>query len=715
MAGFDMSELGQKMGDWTGDKAAGKAKQAAEDAQKMVEGAIAAIEQGINDAIEEILTSSIDKLYEAMHISEGMDYIKPLLKLTNTGLTYAENYLSMVPPGTQFPGVVEIGSSLAASVKETAMGMYADLVFQYTKMGMTALSLIPTPMEALTAAITLVLDEIEKIVEENIQKYTGFSLLEAYNRIVVLVQLYKQYNKMKKENEDKHAAGQEVDVDVAISAPNDGPANEIKIKIQEQIKQIGIPLYNAFLILNIKDTALQIKEQVQRFTNVSTENWFGSITDLDDVVEMLDQLLGTDPTVITLEDIIQMGLNRVAAATAEAKKSLDAINNSKDMFSEYSTSQLIGGAASMVDFQGTVRQTYEFVLDEEKTNNDKDGITYFNVIFYKTPEKLKKDIKKALQKIQLDNQQIIDNADIVSFTEQCIEFWNNELSDQEISLIANIEGVKRIYKFNIKNDPDGAPETKTQTTSGKSEFEQENVSEMAQGMLNSLNNGLQELMTGAPAEIYQNNEEAPLMFDIVSILLKMIKPLQPLLKTIAHYVENYKINKKKAAEAAQYGLQKSLLNSIKDLKMAKLDERYKELLDNLLNGEPEDYNFFTVRTYKLSTYIRDNYKLIDATQKLSGEVLSHKYTKEFLENCPKDIKNINQITKSDQPIVFYFDEEAIKTDKIGEKSYIDGTINGIDGIELDIYNNSYYLTDNKLPTIPSEIMRAMKRQYNPAK
>ena len=71
-------------------------------------------------------------------------------------------------------------------------------------------------------------------------------------------------------------------------------------------------------------------------------------------------------------------------------------------------------------------------------------------------------------------------------------------------------------------------------------------------------------------------------------------------------------------------------------------------------------------------------------------------------------------------MVLYFDQESIDEDReviySGKKrngpAYKDGTMNGIDQVQKDIYTGDIYITDGRSPET-SEIYRYIKRQYDP--
>ena len=188
------------------------------------------------------------------------------------------------------------------------------------------------------------------------------------------------------------------------------------------------------------------------------------------------------------------------------------------------------------------------------------------------------------------------------------------------------------------------------------------------------------------------------------MLFNTLKPMCPLLKQLAKLIENYKINKAKVQGNGHKNLAKGL----------------QKILGFLgLNNEVsvKDKNVFTVRTYKLYTYLIENLQVTPDANSMAE--LDEQSTNIFSEHL-SHIKHKNAILViKDRKTLLYFDKENILLEekaiiqKLSYKPQLDGYMTNIDN--LRIIDDTLYFTAGGKSTITSQILKAIQRGDDPYK
>lgn len=176
---------------------------------------------------------------------------------------------------------------------------------------MTALA---EPMELLAGAVLLVTQEIEKLVDESCYKYTGFHLLEIYNMCAKGFQIVRQLKNLKKQKPDIEEG---YDINIDISIDYDARKQEIYQELYTYLNTLTTPLYNAFLMLQLKDTVDTIKDIVDRMVNIDVDIMALNIESIDDIIAIFDRIFGENPTIVSIKEIPLLSLNTMLAVASE--------------------------------------------------------------------------------------------------------------------------------------------------------------------------------------------------------------------------------------------------------------------------------------------------------------------------------------------------------------------------------------------------------------
>lgn len=211
------------------------------------------------------------------------------------------------------------------------------------------------------------------------------------------------------------------------------------------------------------------------------------------------------------------------------------------------------------------------------------------------------------------------------------------------------------------------------------------------------------------------------MFDIVGSLINSIKPLQSVLKQIAHLIENYKINKAKVQSHGRGNLGKVLANALGKMGMD-LGEKISGTVTNpdgssetcecYSGSENTDVtnlrkeNFYTVRSKSFSDFLKVECSLIPDNNSLA--MATAEQTDYLLQMAPV---NIGLTCLPHLPTKLYFDIKSIQAS--GQNLQKDGSYKGLPDIIRDPNTQSIYVNTSGLPLETSQILLAIQQNAEP--
>lgn len=304
--------------------------------------------------------------------------------------------------------------------------MWVELQAQYNELVNAVINQIGQPVEILVAMIGVVANYIEKLVDDMVYKYTGFHILEIYNMCIKAFNLIRQIKALNKPN---------LQVSVGVTINKGAMKKKLYEELYTYLENISTPLYNAFLMLQIKETILEIKDVFDKFTNISLEEMKRQIDSLDDVVMLLDNIMSQKPIQVGLSEIIANGMNGVMGAANQLKKAADAAPDTS-RFTNMSAQDITSQAMGLVDFNVTATKSFTIDMGEEK-----DGKAQVSIVFNKEPKKLIKNLNKVFRDVQIEGVQVFSSTAIQTIIDKFRKIWEDPQNNQpEFDIAGQVSG-----------------------------------------------------------------------------------------------------------------------------------------------------------------------------------------------------------------------------------------------------------------------------------
>ena len=441
------------------------------------------------------------------------------------------------------------------------------------------------------------------------------------------------------------------------------------------------------MMLMMQDIIKDLKEDIEKLTNIDIKLIAEDINSLDDLVNFLESLgLNDDTPGLALTEIINRGLNGIASTVS-------ALNTIKDNASSLASPSTATAMASMVAANTSV--SVNLTKTFEILPSDMGEYTEVRIEVYKDPSKgsVLKEITRKLEGIKYNKKKVFENSQIKKISDAILEVSKSDNPISEFNITGKMDGMPRPYKFIIaysdaSKQKDNAEENNTvQEKEANPEIDPDNID-----------------LPEETEEIWTTAKKKKNTFQIIKMLFNTLKPMCPLLKQLAKLIENYKINKAKVQGNGHKNLTKGLQ---KILGFLGLDKEIS------VKGK----NVFTIRTYKLYVYCIDNLYITPDSNNMAE--LDEERTNIFSEHLSHiNHKNAKLVVK-DRKTVLYFDKENIDLEeraltlKLSYKPQLDGYMTNIDNIR--IIDDVLYFTAGGKSTITSQILKAIQRGDDPYK
>ena len=713
------------------------------------------------------LTNSIDAIYKQLGINQNtMALVNDITTNLSGNITKVQTIINIFPRSlTHTPSAKGALMEIAVSYKDILMEQINSLKLVYDETVNAAINSLSTILQLLHGSIEVIIRTVEELFDQYAYKYTGHHVMELYFMLQPGIALVKAIIKYKKElKKDKKEKKEKVKKEISekIDKKIEGYETKVNNKINENVKDVfdntvgntysldvGIDLndlynqlyewlskqsdalYNAFMMLLMKDFVSEIKEDIQKLTNIDIRLMADNINTFDDLIQLLDSLgLNEHTPTIDFQQLIATGMNSVFAIS----------NSFKTLFKELdvpTVGQLTGSVVHSIDVTPSKQKAYE--IDTELKGNDNiikiklhadpsnkiikaQFITLFKLVKYNNKRVFNKgQINTIIDNIiAIYNQYIkehekdnIKDYDIVKDTNSILlghKKFNNDLykdSDyiNKSTFIINaiVEDMPRIYTFQVEVDNPNNLASVNTTVKYKSKDEilsdTDDLYKRFNITGNSKNgnkdNGVVDMLIKSitneeEQHIYTIAEKRRNTFDIVKQMLMALKPMMKLLKEISKLIENYKTNK----QTVQTHARKDLVLSFKNV-MRKLGLSHEKSF--------EGKNIYTVRTKKLYDYCLSTLQI-----KINNgfSEISSALTNKLIDHLISENKIVTTLQKS-VPTILYFDIENIENINTIAK---DGTINGLDNIEIIQDEKTILYSENNKSTTSSQILRAMRKK-----
>lgn len=413
-------------------------------------------------------------------------------------------------------------------------GVYAEMIIQFIVDPGSALELVFQQLYE-------ILNKIENLIYEQIEKYLGMSITEIKYYVQQGINLYKAYKDAKKKirdykeeqkrkKEERNAQKEQdvgindkgssysVDVDIDINDPK-----EIWKQLKAYMEQLGDGLYNGFIVLQVMDMVKQIKTVIRQSTDISLESLASDINDLEDFIDLLDEIgLGDDSTAVDLSMIPALGINSVMASL-ESLKELSAMGVAADVMR-------IGASNVAVSGSGVSKKTdYEIKTDAESKT--------ITVTYYTDPTKssVSKRVYKAFSGAKnAEGVNLFTLSECKIIQDNIDKLWNESGKTGSGSSEFECGQYNIVLVLNIQNDKD-------ESQAEKSADEEQDLRP------EDIDVSMFEVLEQANTETYRNKEDVmrekkrntiKLLHTLYSIIKTVVPPLKILIVLIANYKEN---------------------------------------------------------------------------------------------------------------------------------------------------------------------------------
>ena len=709
------------------------------------------------------LTNAIDAIYKQLGIDQNS--IALVNNITNTlsgTISKVQTIINIFPRDlTCTPSAKGALMEIAVSYKDIIMEQINSLKLVYDETVNAAINSLSTVLQLLHGSIEVIIRTVEELFDQYAYKYTGHHVMELYFLLqpgIALTKAILKYKKNAKQtitnaknkakniinnkvNNTKNSINDNINKNIT-SVLNNTVANtyslDVGIDINDLYNQLyewlskqSDALYNAFMMLLMKDFVSEIKEDIQKLTNIDIRLLADNINTFDDLIQLLDSLgLNEHTPTIDFQQLIATGMNSVFAIS----------NSFKTLFKELdvpTVGQLTGSVVHSIDVTPSKQKAYE--IDTELKGNDNiikiklhadpsnkiikaQFITLFKLVKYNNKRVFNKgQINTIIDNIiAIYNQYVkehekdnIKDNDMVKDTNSILlghKKFNNDLykdSDyiNKSTFIINaiVEDMPRIYTFQVEVDNPNNLASVNTTVKYKSKdeilsdtddlYKRFNITDNSKN--GNKDNGVVDMLIKSitnenEQHIYTTAEKRRNTFDIVKQMLMALKPMMKLLKEISKLIENYKTNK----QTVQTHARKDLVLSFKNV-MKKLGLSHEKSF--------EGKNIYTVRTKKLYDYCLSTLQI-----KINNgfSEISSALTNKLIEHLISENQIVTTLQKS-IPTVLYFDIENIENINTIAK---DGTINGLDNIEIIQDEKTILYSENNKSTTSSQILRAMRKK-----
>ena len=656
-------------------------------AEQTTKQALDAVSGMIEQALQALLEKGVDQIYDSMGINkENLQLAQDVLKLAGGTVAKLQAIVSIIPAGiSTTPSTKECMTALCKSYKDMLVEQYKSLKLIYDETVNAAITCMGNIVEVAKDAVKTIIQILEDMIDEQIFRWTGYHLVEIIYMCQKGIEMWRRYRQMRKqlkENKDS-GAGSGYDKSVSVKVNPEDLKTALLAWLQEQ----NDALYNAFMMLMMQDIIKDLKEDIEKLTNIDIKLIAEDINSLDDLVNFLESLgLNDDTPGLALTEIINRGLNGIASTVS-------ALNTIKDNVSSLASPSTATAMASMVAANTSV--SVNLTKTFEILPSDMGEYTEVRIEIYKDPSKgsTLKNITKKLEGIKYNKKKVFENSQIKKISDAILEVSKSDNPISEFNITGKMDGMHRPYKFIIaysdaSKQKDNAEENNTiQEKEANPEIDPDNI-----------------VLPEETEEIWTTGKKKKNTFQIIKMLFNTLKPMCPLLKQLAKLIENYKINKAKVQGNGHKNLAKGLQKILGFLG-----------LNNQI--DVKNTNVFTIRTYKLYTYCIDNLHVTPDTNKMA--VLDEQMTNDFSEHLSYiKHKNANLVVKGRNTIL-YFDKENIDLEenalrqKLSYKPQIDGYMTNIDN--LRIVDDTLYFTAGGKSTITSQILKAIQRGDDPYK
>lgn len=608
-------------------------------------------------------------------------------------------------------------TSFATSLKDMFMAAWIQVENVYYETINQAITNLPSWEEVQKDAIDEILATGLMLIDQQCIKYTGHTLVELYYMCAPLITAYQQYKESRKQKRELEEEGYEYNEENEADEHHDKDINvnislnseELKRALKEDLANASDMIFNAFIIIQIRDAILGVQQTISQFHDVDLRVLVENMNSLQDLMDLLDEIgLNDNSWTVSLAEAIEIGINDFQNQFNGLTRQMAAIgiatgvNMASDVINNVQTNVSIDDVPTAFEFKNNI--------------NDMDTDFEITLVIYTDPTlpKVQKNLVKVLRNAEDNNGvKLFDAGQVVNIITQLKDAYSQK-KDRDIDLVK--------FKFKIHFEIEGFNKTLKEdiiekVTKMLQELEEKRKREKEQA-INTFELGVMTEEYTLDPTMAKRRPTIQLVHDLYALLEHFF----PILKVFSVLVSNYKINKEKVKNNAKGNI----------FAMKRVLAKANRLL-NYLNTDNK--NFYTIRTLKMYDYVDKNIHSLSVNNENRNSNTVEINEDETLKfyGYLRDNNLDNKVLKPDLDTVLYIDNEALAiqrsqmdesvnalTQFFGEDAPLfvnypetnlkDGTFEGIDKIE--VLENEIYYSDSSLPVIGSQIIRAYQQNLD---
>lgn len=695
--------------------------------------------------VQTLLSATSGNILNKIGINqENIELAQFIINLGKSAITKVESIIPFIPKNiTMIPDAKSSLSSLTTSLKDMFMSMYVNVEHAYYETINEAITNFPSWEEVQKDAIEAFINLANKLIDDLCYKYFGKTLIELYYMCLPVINLYKKYKEYRTKKSEQEQNGiilpkeqQYTNLDFTFMADN------TKGILIQRLKDSSDIIYNSFMLLTIRDTIFEVKDIIKQMHSIDLHVLVNNINQVQDVIDLLDEIgLNENAWTVNLSEAAKLGINNFRTQLDSLTKSLVSLG--------ISTSAEVGQTA--INEASNKKPLFDFKVDNESSEDSELKVNTLILNIYADPLMVK--FKNRLSKVLLNTKAKYNGVETKIFslgdTSQIlntIEQGYYDRKDKELM----INNYKFIIHFELEGFNEEEKITEITAPSNNDVNQNSSIGFLSIDNPNYLDNIMQELLASqkraAEDKKFKEEEQSETVINdffndvtteefsrvdlsltdkrrptlkLIHDLLAIINKFLPLFKVLATLISNYKTNKAKVEAHAQG----NLFAMIKVI--AKLNNLF-----GFVNKTSR--NFYTIRTLKLYDYISDNLLNTNInTQTVDINTVQTRDLYLFLQQNNLDYKSLNpklnstlyidtdqldkqreELKNSIDALSEFFGEDASLFALYPKANYNDGTLLGIDKIQEA--GNIIYYSDSSLPLVGSQILRALRNNYDPS-
>ena len=669
--------------------------------------AVEAIIEMVENTVGEFAESGINKLYESLNINEEtINFARNVIALSKNATNLAA--------ATVLRGYLEIsnldivnipmscmtaGLQMTISVMDIFLKKFTEKYQEYINMVMDFVVDPGSVLIILRDAIYTIKSRIEELIDIQCQHYLGMSLAQIKYYCRKGMGIYRQYKELKKQK------------NLGVRLDFDTNPEIFRRMMTEWLNAQKDSIYNAFMVLQVKDALNDIAETIKSMTDVNLTTLADNMNSLDDLIWLLDDLgLGDDSTAITIDMLPLFNVNEILTSMKNLTD-LDYMESEASAFAE--NAARTAGFSYLSSAGVKIKKTYDILTDADSKT--------FILMFYDDPTKssISKKIYKVLSGATDSDGNSLFNASECKMIQQTIASTYNsnmESGSGETTVKAGKYNIKIVIVIDKKNiqSPAASDDNTVHSSSVVEEYDTPAISLMT----------IEEKAKSAEQIDIERARKRRNTIALLHNAFAMLKTVVPMMKELATLISNYKTNKA----------------FVKSQSSININVLYREVMEKLGFDKSIDISpsfdeetgttgnaMYPVRTYRLFKYISDELRLIrngEVTRVISSvecELINEWIDKNDSESLHIDTsknntlyidyesinEQMNCINEKRKSLSQLIDEDMIDLFIDCDIKYHDGTFNHLSNVE--ILGDTIIYSDSRLPRMGSEILMA---QYN---